>query len=210
MVGKGRLELPRFAAHDPKSCSSTYFDTSPGCATTWRRGKPVGSPTYVNHNMGLPFPVPLTRRAGRTGRNYRGRFKPVMARRLADPKSTGESPPTGRERPARGRLWLTPSLGCPGCCPQDQPGPARLKDRRGLQRPGSPADLGRRPHPTHRPRLEGLPGLARRELREGRAPRGIPSGRLRLEGQLRAWRADFTGPASPARAGFTSGAREGR
>ena len=29
VVGKGRLELPRFAAHDPKSCSSTYFDTSP-------------------------------------------------------------------------------------------------------------------------------------------------------------------------------------
>ena len=28
-VGKGRLELPRFSAHDPKSCSSTYFDTSP-------------------------------------------------------------------------------------------------------------------------------------------------------------------------------------
>ena len=29
MVGKGRLELPRFSAHDPKSCSSTNFDTSP-------------------------------------------------------------------------------------------------------------------------------------------------------------------------------------
>ena len=29
VVGKGRLELPRFAAHDPKSCSSTNFDTSP-------------------------------------------------------------------------------------------------------------------------------------------------------------------------------------
>ena len=29
LVGKGRLELPRFAAHDPKSCSSTNSDTSP-------------------------------------------------------------------------------------------------------------------------------------------------------------------------------------
>ena len=29
MVGKGRFELPRLSAHDPKSCSSTNSDTSP-------------------------------------------------------------------------------------------------------------------------------------------------------------------------------------
>ena len=29
LVGKGRLELPRLAAHDPKSCSSTNSDTPP-------------------------------------------------------------------------------------------------------------------------------------------------------------------------------------
>ena len=29
-VGKGRLELPRLSAHDPKSCSSTNSDTFPG------------------------------------------------------------------------------------------------------------------------------------------------------------------------------------
>ena len=29
LVGKGRLELPRLSAHDPKSCSSTSSDTSP-------------------------------------------------------------------------------------------------------------------------------------------------------------------------------------
>ena len=29
MVGKGRLELPRLSAHDPKSCSSTNSDTPP-------------------------------------------------------------------------------------------------------------------------------------------------------------------------------------
>ena len=32
VVGKGRLELPRLSAHDPKSCSSANSDTSPRAA----------------------------------------------------------------------------------------------------------------------------------------------------------------------------------
>ena len=48
LVGKGRLELPRLSAHDPKSCSSTSSDTSPltekqaynACAELPKRGYP--------------------------------------------------------------------------------------------------------------------------------------------------------------------------
>ena len=39
VVGKGRLELPRLSAHDPKSCSSTGSDTCP-CRGI-RHGVPV-------------------------------------------------------------------------------------------------------------------------------------------------------------------------
>ena len=55
MVGKGRLELPRFAAHDPKSCSSTNFDTPPlalkdGSKPREQAGGP--SPYMSNHTTG--------------------------------------------------------------------------------------------------------------------------------------------------------------
>ena len=48
LVGKGRLELPRLSAHDPKSCSSTNSDTSP----TQRDSKPALSAEHAGP-MGL-------------------------------------------------------------------------------------------------------------------------------------------------------------
>ena len=48
VVGKGRLELPRLSAHDPKSCSSANSDTSPR-----ERAWAAGRLWWVNYSIGV-------------------------------------------------------------------------------------------------------------------------------------------------------------
>ena len=62
VVGKGRLELPRLAAQDPKSCSSTNSDTSPAVncygGTAVPKRMVVSRPPAVRtaHRFMLPNP----------------------------------------------------------------------------------------------------------------------------------------------------------
>ena len=137
VVGKGRLELPRFAAHDPKSCSSTYFDTSPSDATLSEGGmkenvkRPI--PCYWNHNTGLaatsmlsicassPFNGAAARR-----RNWQ------LSNRFEAPRSNGQWPPAtpGALSPER----LSRSGSYRSC-------------REALRVPGHPLRRWDRPHP---------------------------------------------------------------
>ena len=97
LVGKGRLELPRLSAHDPKSCSSTSSDTSPaGDAILSHSGSDAASDD-PNHQPNLEATSGLNARLDRLLLGGRQSLKPgghdliVGRRSRQEPDNTGKS-----------------------------------------------------------------------------------------------------------------------